>query len=283
MPATLDLPHAPFFIVLNAGSGHAETDERRSTIESVLGAAGRSYRLTIVDQPGTIDAIAAEAAQAAAQAGGVLVAAGGDGTINAVARQAVAHRCAFGVLPQGTFNYFARTHGIPEDLAEAVHALLAARLHPVQVGMVNDQVFLVNASIGLYPKLLEEREIDKKQFGRSRLRTATFFVGNNRLQMEQVGIPPLTAALEDGHLAAVAPRTKGKFGMLWLALRGALGSLGQADQLATFSFTSMEVKVLTLTHRGRHRVKVATDGEVTWMKVPLEFRVLENQLLLLKA
>jgi diacylglycerol kinase family enzyme len=313
MPATLDLPHATFFIVLNAGSGHAETDERRSTIESVLDAAGRSYKLTIVDQPGTIDAIAGEAAQAAAQAGGVLVAAGGDGTINAVARQAVAHRCAFGVLPQGTFNYFARTHGIPEDLADAVHALLAARLHPVQVGMVNDQVFLVNASIGLYPKLLEEREIDKKQFGRSRLvaalsalktilsphrrlrlvlhidgklhrlRTATFFVGNNRLQMEQVGIPPLTAALEDGRLAAVAPRTKGKFGMLWLALRGALGSLGQADQLAAFSFTSMEVKVLTLTRRRRHRVKVATDGEVTWMKVPLEFRVLEDQLLLLKA
>ena len=310
MPTSLDLPNAHFFIVLNAGSGHAETAERRAIIESVLSAAGRQFQLKIVDQPDTIDAIAAEAAQAAAQAGGVLVAAGGDGTINAVARQAVTHRCAFGVLPQGTFNYFARTHGIPEDLTEAVHALLAARLHPVQVGMVNDQVFLVNASIGLYPKLLEEREIDKKHFGRSRLvaalsalktilsphrrlrlvllidgklhrlRTATFFVGNNRLQMEQVGIPPLTAALEDGRLAAVAPRTKGKFGMLWLALHGALGRLGQADQLASFSFTQMEVKVLTLSRR--RRIKVATDGEVTRVKSPLEFKVLEDQLLLLK-
>jgi diacylglycerol kinase family enzyme len=310
MPTSLDLPNAHFFIVLNAGSGHAETAERRAIIESVLSAAGRQFKLKIVDQPDTIDAIAAEAAQAAAQAGGVLVAAGGDGTINAVARQAVTHRCAFGVLPQGTFNYFARTHGIPEDLTEAVHALLAARLHPVQVGMVNDQVFLVNASIGLYPKLLEEREIDKKHFGRSRLvaalsalktilsphrrlrlvllidgklhrlRTATFFVGNNRLQMEQVGIPPLTAALEDGRLAAVAPRTKGKFGMLWLALHGALGRLGQADQLAAFSFTQMEVKVLTLSRR--RRIKVATDGEVTRVKSPLEFKVLEDQLLLLK-
>jgi diacylglycerol kinase family enzyme len=310
MPATLSLSDAHFFIVLNAGSGHAETDERRTVIESVLAAAGRQFQLTIVDQPGTIDDIAAQAAQQAAAAGGVLVAAGGDGTINAVARQAVTHGCAFGVLPQGTFNYFARTHGIPEDLREAVHALLAARLHPVQVGMVNDQVFLVNASIGLYPKLLEEREIDKKQFGRSRLvaalsalktilsphrrlrlvlqidgklqrlRTATFFVGNNRLQMEQVGIAPLTAALEDGRLAAVAPRTKGKLGMLWLALHGALGRLGQADQLAAFSFTEMEVKVQTLSRR--RRIKVATDGEVTLMKTPLAFKVLEDQLLLLK-
>ena len=313
MPATTLPSDAPFFIALNAGSGHAETEERRTTIESVLREAGRQFQLTVIDQPDTIDEIAAQLARQAVAARGVLVAAGGDGTINAVARQAIAHGCAFGVLPQGTFNYFGRTHGIPEDLSEAVHALLAARLHPVQVGMVNDRVFLVNASIGLYPKLLEEREIDKKQFGRSRLvatlsaiktiltphrrlrlvlqidgklqrlRTATFFVGNNRLQMEQVGIPPLSDAVEDGRLAAVAPRTKGKLGMLWLMLHGALGRLGrldQADQLATFSFTRMQVKVRTLSRR--RKVKVATDGEVTYMNNPLKFRVMEGQLLLLK-
>lgn len=313
MPATAALPDATFFIALNAGSGHDETDERRTTIESVLREAGRQFRLTIIDQPDSIDAIAAELAGQAAAAGGVLVAAGGDGTINAVARQAIAHGCAFGVLPQGTFNYFGRTHGIPEDLGEAVHALLAARLHPVQVGMVNERVFLVNASIGLYPKLLEERELDKKQFGRSRLvaalsalktvlsphrrlrldlqidgkpqrlRTATFFVGNNRLQMEQIGIPPMSAALEDGRLAAMAPRTKGKLGMLWLLLHGALGRMGsldQAEQLTTFSFKQMQVKVRSLSRR--RRIKVATDGEVTLMNMPLTFRVMEEQLLLLK-
>ena len=313
MPTTTVAPDAPFFIALNAGSGHDETEERRSTIESVLGTAGRQFYLTMIDQPDTIDEVAARLARQAFDAGGVLVAAGGDGTINAVARQAIAHGCAFGVLPQGTFNYFGRTHGIPEDLSEAVHALLVARLHPVQVGMVNERVFLVNASIGLYPKLLEEREVDKKQFGRSRLvaalsalktilsphrrlrlvlnldgklqrmRTATFFVGNNRLQMEQVGIQPLSAALEDGHLAAVAPRTKGKLGMLWLLLHGALGQLGRLDhveQLATFSFKHMQVKVKTLSRR--RKIKVATDGEVSYMSNPLEFRVLDEQLLLLK-
>lgn len=313
MSAAANLPGATFFIALNAGSGHDETDERRTTIESVLREAGRQFRLTIIDQPDSIDAIAAELAGQAAAAGGVLVAAGGDGTINAVARQAIAHGCAFGVLPQGTFNYFGRTHGIPEDLGEAVHALLAARLHPVQVGMVNERVFLVNASIGLYPKLLEERELDKKQFGRSRLvaalsalktvlsphrrlrldlqidgkpqrlRTATFFVGNNRLQMEQIGIPPMSAALEDGRLAAMAPRTKGKLGMLWLLLHGALGRMGsldQAEQLTTFSFKQMQVKVRSLSRR--RRIKVATDGEVTLMNMPLTFRVMEEQLLLLK-
>lgn len=304
---------APFYIVLNAGSGHADTDERRSTIETVLQGAGRRFKLRLIDQPDAIDAIAAAMAAEALADGAVLVAAGGDGTINAVARRAVESGCAFGVLPQGTFNYFGRTHGIPEELAEAVHALLRSRVMPVQVGTVNGRVFLVNASIGLYPKLLEERELDKKQFGRSRLvaalsalktvlsphrrlrlvlqidgtlqrlRTATFFVGNNRLQMEQIGIAPLGAALEDGRLAAVAPKTRGKLGMLWLLLHGALGRMGRldhVDQLATFSFTRMDVKVRTMSRR--RKVKVATDGEVMVMESPLTFCVLERRLLLLK-
>ncbi|OEZ96763.1 diacylglycerol/lipid kinase family protein [Duganella phyllosphaerae] len=313
MTATAAPHDATFFIALNAGSGHSETDERRSTIETVMRDAGRRFELTMIDQPDTIDEIATRLAKQAADSGGVLVAAGGDGTINAVARQAVAHGCKFGVLPQGTFNYFGRTHGIPEDLTEAVHALLASRVHAVQVGVINDRVFLVNASIGLYPNMLEAREADKQQFGRSRLvavfsafktllrphrrlrlalnidgkprhlRTATFFVGNNRLQMEQIGIPPLSDALEDGRLAAVAPRTKGKFGMLWLMLHGALGRMGrlnQADELTTFSFKRVEVKVRSLSRR--RQVKVATDGEITMMSNPLEIHVMDEQLLLLK-
>lgn len=303
-------PQAPFFIVLNAGSGSSETEERRSVIDQVLTQAGRTFQLALVDDPENIADIAARAARQAKAADGILVAAGGDGTINAVAREAVDKGCLFGVLPQGTFNYFGRAHHIPEDLGDAVRALLDAHIQPVQVGVVNDRIFLVNASIGLYPRMLEEREIDKKQFGRSRfvaflsglktfvsphrrlritldldgkertLRTSTLFVGNNRLQMEQVGIAPLSDALEDGKLAAIAPKSVGKLGMLGLMLRAMLGRLGEAENLVTFSFRRMTVRPRKFY--GKRRVKVATDGEVTQMDTPLEFRVLEGQLLLLK-
>ncbi|MES2759301.1 MAG: diacylglycerol kinase family protein [Pseudomonadota bacterium] len=302
--------NAPLFIILNAGSGHAETDGQRATIEDELRRAGREFHLEVVDEPEKLGEICERLVDQAKASGGILVAAGGDGTINTVARHAVAGGCPFGVLPQGTFNYFGRTHGIPEDLGDAVRALLSSSLHPVQVGLVNERVFLVNASIGLYPKLLEEREADKKQFGRSRLvaflsalktilsphrrlrltldvdgnahrlRTATFFVGNNRLQMDQVGIVPLSEALEDGKLAALAPKSVGKLGMLWLLARGALGRLGQADDLLAFSFRTMTVTPRSLSRK--RRIKVATDGEVTYMTTPLQFRVLDEQLLLLK-
>ena len=303
-------PNAVFYVVLNAGSGHAETELRCSTIRDVLGAAGRPCQLEIVRDPTQLGDIARRMARLAKENEGVVVAAGGDGTINTVAHEAVRQGCLFGVLPQGTFNYFGRTHGIPEDLADAVRALLDARVTPVQVGMVNDRIFLVNASVGLYPQLLEAREHDKRQYGRSRvvailsalktalgrhrplritleteghtrkLRTPTLFVGNNRLQMEQVGMEPLTAAVEEGELAAIAPRRVGKLGMLGLMLRGALGRLGEADNVIAFSFKTLRVRHAALSPR--RRIKVATDGEVTRMDMPLEFRVVEGRLLLLK-
>lgn len=302
---------AHLFILLNAGSGHEATELQQSTIEEVLTAAARRFTLTVVEDPARLDELAEKTAAMAKESGGILVAAGGDGTINTVAGKAVAAGCTFGVLPQGTFNYFGRTHGIPEDLGDAVRALLDANVQPVQVGMVNDRIFLVNASIGLYPQILEEREADKKQFGRSRvvallsmiktalgapqylriemerdgkmqkMRTQMLFVGNNELQIEQLGITPLTTALDDGKLVAIAPRSVGRIGMIGLMVRGALGRLGDATNLVDFGFRSLAVKQVTLYGK-RKRIKVATDGEVTLIDTPLIFRVLEGQLMLLK-
>ena len=308
MPIAEPAPNAPFFIVLNAGSGHSETELRRSTIEDVIRGARRLCHLEVVDEPERLQDIARGMAARAQSAGGILVAAGGDGTINTVAHEAVLAGCPFGVLPQGTFNYFGRTHGIPEDLAEAVYALLRAKVEPVQIGVVNNKIFLVNASVGLYPKLLEEREHDKRQFGRSRvvaffsaiktalrphrhlrieleldgqvrrLRTTTLFVGNNRLQLEQVGMEGLTEAVEEGQLVALAPKPMGKLGLLALLIRGVFGKLGSGDVVA-FAFKRMSVRTPRLY--GRMSMKVATDGEVTKMPMPIEFRAVEGKLALL--
>ncbi|MFP5391746.1 MAG: diacylglycerol/lipid kinase family protein [Gammaproteobacteria bacterium] len=309
MPADADLHSKKLFIILNAGSGHSETGEQRRTIEDELTRAGRAFELIVVDQPGQLEQTARDTVERAKREGGIVVAAGGDGTINTVARATLASGCPFGVLPQGTFNYFGRTHGIPEALVDSTRALLTARLQPVQVGRLNDRIFLVNASIGLYPHLLEQRERDKQHFGRSRVvaffsaiktlfgfrghltitldvngvrqtvRTTTLFVGNNRLQMEQVGIEPMKIALEEGRLAAVAPKSVSKLAMLGLLLRGALGRMGQAENLIWFGFKRMTV-MRHVWYRKR-RVKAAVDGEVTHLSPPLEFEVIEDQLLLL--
>jgi diacylglycerol kinase family enzyme len=170
-------------------------------------------------------------------------------------------------------------------------------------------VFLVNASVGLYPQLLEDREAFKQQYGRSRLvalwsglatlfhhhrqlritlehqgqtrnlRTPTLFIGNNPLQMEQIGIP-LAEDIKDGQLAAIAVKPVGSLALLWLAIRGALGKLGNAENVTSFSFKRLVVKPSSL-YRSR-RVKVAIDGETIWMTAPLEFSASPEPLLLMK-
>jgi len=68
--------------------------------------------------------------------------------------------------------------------------------------------------------------------------------------------------------------------MLWLLMRGALGSLGEADSVDSFEFERLVVKP-SLPYR-RKRIKVAFDGEVTRMRSPLTFAVSARPLYLLK-
>jgi diacylglycerol kinase family enzyme len=302
------MPDAPFYIVLNSSSGHSDTDKTSDAISKVLGAAGRVHEVLKVEDPGRLQDVAAEAVERAQRNSGIVVAAGGDGTLNAVAQIALESDSKFGVIPQGTFNYFGRTHGISSDAAEAARGLLSARVQPVQVGLVNGNVFLVNASLGLYPQSLEDREEQKQRHGRHRLvaawaglvtifrdyqpmliklehegrthelRTLTLFVGNNRLQLEQIGIDE-SGALEDGKLAAIVLAPVSTSTLLGLVARGAMGKLGEARGVRHFSFTSITVKP---SSRAVGRIKIATDGETKWMRTPIEFTVAPKQLLLMK-
>ncbi len=297
----------PFHVVLNSGSGRHDASDTRERMAMVFAQGGREVDFHIADENTSIIEAARLAVLAAKKSGGVVVVAGGDGSINAVASKVLGTGCIFGVVPQGTFNYFGRNHAIAQDLEAATSALLRAKIEPTQVGRVNDRIFLVNASLGLYPQLLEDREAWKQKFGRSRfvaafagiatiirswkqlviclelggramnLETPTLFVGNNRLQLERVGVDEQDAASpSQGMLAAVLIKPVGSLALLGLMARGALGKLGDAENVQTFSLRKLTVRV-----PGHKRVKVATDGEITYMTSPLTFAVADEKLQLL--
>jgi diacylglycerol kinase family enzyme len=309
MEIKADPSRPPLLFLMNAGSGHNNATAARETIEETLKNHGRTYRISVIEDANKIDEIARQTVTAAKACGGIVVAVGGDGTISAVANAVLGSGCAFGVLPQGTFNYFGRTHGISENIQEAIQALLNATPQPVQVGLLNSRLFLVNASVGLYLQLLEDREAFKQQYGRSRLvalwsglvtlfhhhrqlritlehqgqtrnlRTPTLFIGNNPLQMEQIGMS-LAEDIKNGQLAAIAVKPVGSLAMLWLVICGALGKLGNAENVISFGFKRLVVKPSSL-YRSR-RIKAAIDGETIWMNAPLEFKVSPEPLLLMK-
>ena len=302
------LPPRHWIVVANDRSGHGHADLAQALDR---GLAGR-HELRIVGNPADLARFAADAVQQALSRPGTAVAAhGGDGTLNTVAQAAWSSDCPFGVLAGGTFNYFARTHGLSLDLDGAVDSLANGVERPVQVGLVNGRVFLVNASVGLYPQLLEDREAFKQRFGRRRavallaaawtllsrrrglhvvldpdgagpapsveLDTATVFVGNNRLQLEQIGLPE-AASTGAGRLAVVMLKPLGTLGLLGVVARAAAGHLGDADAVVSFATGALQI-----TLRGRPRLRVAADGEVRVDRLPLDIRVAPRPLRLVAA
>ena len=301
--------NAPFFIVLNAASGASDAAAARATIATTLDAGKRKHEFLIAESGTQVEALARQAAERARATGGVVVAAGGDGTINAAARATLETGSPLGIIPQGTFNYTTRTHGIPSDTTEATHALLNARVIRIQVGLVNDHPFLVNAGVGLHPELFEDREAYKAKFGRYRavalgaglhtvfrehrqllleiehegqhefVRTPSLFVGNNALQFEQTGLERAEEDLEHRRLAAVLVKPISNWALLGLALSGALGRLGDDQRLRTFGFRRLVVK--PHSRHPKRQLKVATDGEVRRLAPPLVFTIAAQRLPLL--
>jgi diacylglycerol kinase family enzyme len=295
-------------IICNAGSGSSNAHEARQQIEDVLAAAGRQHDFILVDDPARLPELARQAVDAAVRDNGAVVVAGGDGTINTVAQAVLPTGCPLGIVPQGTFNYSPRAHGIPLETMAAAKVLLTARLKPVQVGLVNERVFLVNASLGLYPELLQDREDFKREHGRKRsvamlaglstllrehrslmvevehdtgrevIRTPSIFIGNNPLQLEQVGLAE-AEDIQQRKLAAVIVKPVGRFRLIGLALRGMLGQLGEAESVRDFAFRSMTVR--PLSGSARKGMKVAVDGEIFWSQPPLKFSVAPQPLLLM--
>lgn len=291
----------PITVVMNAGSGSRDRAATGREIERVLGGSGRDAQLFLARRPTEVARLAARAAE---ERPGILAGAGGDGTLNAVAAVALARHLPFGAIPLGTFNYFAREHGISLEPGKAAETLLTGAVRPVTVGDVNGRLFLNNASIGLYRRLIEQREVDKRRFGRNRLvalvsgliallrehrpyrlgleidglpvelTTLTVFFGRNALQMERLGLDE-ALCVERGELAILAPREVGRIQLLELALRGALARLESAENLR--QHCAMEITVDRLDGKTRH-IRVALDGETVECALPLRIRSVRDAL-----
>ena len=90
------------------------------------------------------------AREAAEQGEPLVVAAGGDGTVNCIASALVGTGTHFGLLPLGTANVLARNLGISTtSFPAALEALLAGRPRPVDIGSLNGRYFTAMAGLGL--------------------------------------------------------------------------------------------------------------------------------------
>ena len=281
-------------VLLNTGAGGASARISPDRLRDLFRQAGIAADVRSVRSP-DIEHVSHRAAREPGVT--ALVAAGGDGTVSAVAAAASAAGIPLAILPLGTRNHFARDLGIPLDPASAIRAAAAGRVRAVDVGEVNGHVFVNNSSVGLYPALVRERDrhVWRRRSGKlfatlraawrvigrverhhvllaSRdkgvVRDASFvFVGNNDYDPRFLS-GRARESLDAGQLSLWVPkRPPSRTGFLRLALRAAFGRLKAAKDLDQIRLPEVWVDI------GRRHVRVATDGEVLRMKAPLHYRI----------
>lgn len=112
---------------------------------NMLTAAGAPAEVCLTERAGHAVDLARDAAKAGMD---MVVAAGGDGTVNDVIQGLAGYATALGVLPLGTVNVWAREVGIPLSTPEAAHVLLHGARRRVDLGRAGARYFLMMAGIG---------------------------------------------------------------------------------------------------------------------------------------
>ncbi|MBV7377733.1 diacylglycerol/lipid kinase family protein [Maritimibacter dapengensis] len=279
--------------IINARSGKAEGARMVEDLTAAVSAAGGALTVHLDRKSGRIETLTRKALDKGAT---TVIAAGGDGTISGVAGEMVGSGVPMGVVPMGTFNYFARALGVPETPAEAIRAVTDGVIQPAAVGRINDKVFLNNTSIGIYSAILKEREETYARFGRSRIaaywsvlralikfydpmtmsitvdgkqlsvRSPLAFVGHSAYQLERFDLEG-AEAVRDGKLALFLADDVGRRGLVRHAFRLATRRMqaGRDFRLVTGSEIVIDP--------GRHKRLVVRDGEKAPMRGPYRISI----------
>ncbi len=236
------------------------------------------------------------AREAAGYAVDAVVAAGGDGTVSAVASGLVGTAMPMAVLPLGTLNHFARDLGMPTELADATAAIAAGTAKPIDVAEVNGRVFVNNSSIGLYAETVTERDKQQRRTGQGKWRAMAHavwrvlrafpllrltidvtgrtyrgrvpivFVGNNEYTVGPRQLGHRTN-LDHGVLGVYIAKSRSPLKLIWMSLRAIFGRRSALADFEVRTDTAVRIDV------HRHKVRVAVDGEVVEMRSPLDYRI----------
>lgn len=221
--------------------------------------------------------------------------AGGDGTIRCAAQELTGTDVPLLPIPAGTRNHFAKDVGVPE-IDDAVDASKGEVIR-VDIGEVNEQRFVNNSSIGIYPRIVVRREAHEKRLPKGvanlvavweqvRRRGQRFgvdvdgrtceawmvFVGNGRYGEGLIDLAD-RESLDSNQLdvrIALADKPMARLRLLLALLVGRLVHSQLLEHMTT--------SAVTIDVEGRGTVEVALDGEVERLETPLRYRSLKGEL-----
>jgi diacylglycerol kinase family enzyme len=273
---------AVLIINLKSGGGKAERFD-------LAGEARARGVEPVVLRPG--DDLLALAEDAIARGASAIGMAGGDGSqalvATVAARRDVAHVC----IPSGTRNHFALDLGLDrDDVVGALDAFTDGVERRIDLAQVNDRVFVNNASLGVYAKVVQSeayRDAKLETWTRmlpdllgadasaidlefstpdgSTCRDAPLvLVSNNPYQLTNMAGAGTRARLDEGVLGVNAARVRSAAEVSKLVALELVGQLGRFPGLLSWSAPEFEV-------RSQGPVEVGLDGEALVLEPPLRF------------
>ena len=288
-----DLASAKVCVVMNRSSGKKKHQALTDKLQSQLAPACGSFQLRQSRKGSQLPALAR---QVATEGFDLVIAAGGDGTQSAVAGALAGTDTVMGVLPGGTFNYFARDLGVGEEIDAALETLLDGRVDATDVGDINDLIFLNNVSLGAYPQILKTREGIYKRWGRSRIAaywsvmvalrrlrrpmqliaevdgqereytSALVFVARSAYQLDSFGLEGADA-IRAGKFAVLIAKARQPLPLMRSALRLAMGHSAKDSDFDLIVTDRLQMRT------PKKRQLVAHDGEKTVLHSPFDLKV----------
>lgn len=296
-----DLSRCRLCVILNPGSGKKDEGELENTLTEVLKPRVAEFALRKAAHGSNLPDMARHAVDGGFD---IIVAAGGDGTQSAVAGALAGSDAIMAVIPGGTFNYFARDLGTGETVEDALETILDARVDSVDLGRINDLVFLNNVSFGAYPHILKTREGIYRRWGRSRIAaywsviaalrrlrhpmrltahvdgrqheftTALAFVARSAFQLDSFGLEGADA-IRQGQFAVLIAKAKQPMPLMGSAFRLAFGRSAKDSDFDLI--LTDEIEIVTRPNRQL----VAHDGEKSVMAGPFRLKVTPGDLRIL--
>ena len=224
---------------------------------------------------------------------GIVILAGGDGTMSAAAPALRDTGLPLGILPLGTANDLARTLAIPTEAEGAAAVILAGHQRRLDLGCVNGHPFFNVASLGLSVEITQRlTRVMKRRWGRlaypiaaaavilqARRFSATIRVDGQDIPVKSMQVAVGNgkhygggmvvadgAAIDDGRLDVYSLEPRARWRLLWMARAFHDGEHDSLDEVRTLHCRSLEVR----TRRRRH---VSADGEII-TRTPARFTLL---------
>lgn len=151
-------------VVFNPTAGWRRHRRLRRVLDAL---AERGCEITLKQTEGRGDAelFAREAVQGGAH--DVIVAAGGDGTINEVANGIEGSDLPLGVIPLGTANVFAIEIGLRQQVAAIADIIAFGKPHPIYMGRTDGRAFVMMLGVGFDSRAVAGIDLDvKRRFGK---------------------------------------------------------------------------------------------------------------------